>query len=91
MNKTVNYKGEKIKVSFEKPEEGFTRVIDKMEGIRIKEAHGTRVYAINKKHYTVGWTVRRKEKASIRLHFEGFSCGDSEKKMIEHIISKYGL
>lgn len=92
MRKTVNYNGEKIKVNFEKPDNGFTRIVDKMDKYgRITQAHGTRIYDINEKSYVVDWTVRRKEKASVRLHFEGFTCGDSEKKMIEHIISKYGI
>lgn len=89
MKKTVKYNGENIKVDFTTT--NFSREIDEMDGIRIKKAHGTNEFKINEKTYVVGWTMNRKEKSSIRLHFEGFTCGDSEKKMIEHIILKYGL
>ena len=89
MNKTVTYNGEKTKVTFEKA--NHTRVIDKMDGIRIADAHGTEDFIINGKTYQVEWTMKYKTTHSVQLHFAGFTCGDSEKKMIEHIISKYGL
>lgn len=89
MKKTVKYNNELIKVDFKT--KNFTREIDEMDGIRIKKAHGVNEFLINNKSYVVGWTMSKKEKPSTTLHFEGFSCGDSEKKMIEHIISKYGL
>lgn len=89
MQKTVKYKGENIKVLFEKANQ--TRVVDRMEGIRIVDAHGTKDYIINGKVYRVEWTMKYKNKHSVRLHFEGFTCGDSDKKMIEYIISKYGV
>lgn len=89
MKKTVKYNGENIKVSFTTI--NFTRVVDKMEGIRIVEAHGTEEFIINEKTYTVNWMMKHKTKPSIRLEFEGFICGDSEKKMIEHILEKYGI
>lgn len=89
MKKTVKYNGENIKVSFSKV--NFTRVVDKMEGIRIVEAHGTRDFVVNEKIYTVGWSMKYKTKPSVQLHFEGFTCGDPEKKMIEHILEKYGM
>ena len=89
MTKTVKYNGDDIKVTFEK--NNFTRVIDRMEGIRIADAHGTKDFIINGKRYQVQWTMKYKTKHSVQLHFEGFTCGDSEKKMIEHIISKYQI
>lgn len=89
MIKTVKYKGENIKVLFEKA--NHTRVVDRMEGIRIADAHGTKDFIINGKVYTVEWTMKYKNKHNVQLHFEGFTCGDSDNKMIEHIISKYGV
>lgn len=89
MQKTVKYNGENIKVNFKTANQ--TRTVDRMEGIRIADAHGTKDFIINGNVYQVGWTMKYKSTYSIRLHFEGFTCGDSEKKMIEHIISKYGL
>ena len=89
MKKTVKYNGEKIKVNFETS--NHTRVVDRMDGIRIADAHGTKDFIINGKVYQVGWTMKYKKTYSVQLHFEGFNCGDSEKKMIEHIISLHGL
>ena len=89
MKKTVKYNGENIKVEFETSNQ--TRVIDRMSGIRIADAHGVKVFTINGISYKVEWTMKYKNTHSVQLHFEGFTCGDSEKKMIEHIISKYGL
>jgi carbonic anhydrase len=89
MKKTVKYNGENIKVNFET--ENQTRVVDRMEGIKIADAHGTKDFVINAKAYKVEWTMKYKNTHSVQLHFEGFTCGDSEKKMIEHIISKHGL
>jgi len=90
MRKTVQYKGDKIKVEFTKI--NFTRVVDKqMPNGRIIEAHGTKDFIINNKTYQVEWTMKFKTTFSTRLHFEGYTCGDSEKKMIEHILEKYGL
>ena len=89
MNKTVKYNGENIKVKFET--KNHTRVVTRMEGIRIAEAHGTVDFVINEKIYTTSWDTRYKKVYSLQRHFEGFTCGDSEKKMIEFIISKYGI
>ena len=89
IKKTVKYNGENIKVDFQVV--NMTRIVDKLEGVRIVEAHGTHDFIINGKSYQVGWTMKNKNTSSVRLHFEGFTCGDSEKKMIEHIISKYGI
>jgi carbonic anhydrase len=89
MKKTVKYNGENIKVNFETANQ--TRVVDRMEGIRIADAHGTKGFVINAKVYKVEWTMKYKNTHSTQFHFEGFTCGDSEKKMIEHIISKHGL
>ena len=89
MNKTVQYNGEKIKVEFNTANQ--TRIIDRMDGIRVADAHGTKDFIINGKTYTTSWTMKYKNTHSVQLHFEGFTCGDSEKKMIEHIISKYGV
>ena len=89
MKKTVNYNGEKIKVNFIASNQ--TRVVDRMDGIRIADAHGTQDYKINDKFYKVQWVMKYNKTHSTQLHFEGFTCGDSEKKMIEHIIDKYGL
>lgn len=93
MKKTVNINGAKAKIDFAKA--NHTKVIDRMEGIQTAEAHGTVDYLINDKSYTVKWTVSRKPRIQrtlgLKLYFEGFSCGDNEKKMIEFIISKYGV
>jgi len=89
MKKTVNYNGKKIKVNFETS--NLTRVVDRMDGIRIADAHGCKDFIINGNPYKVEWTMRYKTTHSVQHHFEGFTCGNSEKKMIEHIISKYGL
>ena len=89
MKKTVKYKGIDIKVDFTKS--NHTRVIDEKIGDSIVKAHGTEIFTINGKSYLTNWSMRRKEKASTTLSFEGFSCGDSEKKIVEFIISKYGI
>lgn len=89
MKKTVKYNGENIKVNFETA--NLTRVVDRMDGIGIADAHGMEDFIINGKTFQVGWTMRYKKTHSVQLHFEGFTCGDSQKKMVEHIISKYGL
>jgi len=89
MKKTVKYNGENVKVNFETANQ--TRVVDRMDGIRIADAHGTKYFIINGKTYLVVWTMKYKNTHSVQLHFEGFTCGDSEKKMIEFIISKYGI
>ena len=89
MRKTVKYNGESIVVNFESANQ--TRIVDRMDGIRIADAHGTKDFIINSTSYKVEWTMKYKNTHSVLLHFEGFTCGDSEKKMIEHIISKYGL
>ena len=89
MKKTVKYNGENIKVDFVKT--NHTRVVTRMDGIRIADAHGTIDYTINGKTYTTTWTMTYNKVHSVQRHFEGFTCGDSEKKLIEHIISKYGI
>jgi carbonic anhydrase len=89
MKKTVKYNGENIKVNFETANK--TRVVDRMDGIRILEAHGTKDFIINGKAYKIEWTTKYNNTYSVKHHFEGFTCGDSEKKVIEHIISKYGI
>lgn len=71
--------------------DNHTRIVDRMEGIRIAEAHGTKDFIINGKRFKIEWTMTYREKHNVRLHFEGFSCADNDKKMIEHIISKYGV
>ena len=88
MIKTVKYNGNSIKVEFNKS--NHTRVIDEKIGDSITKAHGTETFTINGKSYVINWSMTRKEKASKTLSFEGFSCGDSEKKIVEFIISKYG-
>jgi hypothetical protein len=89
MKKTVNHKGQNIKVDFETANQ--TRVITTMDGVRIADAHGTKDFLINGKTYQVEWTMKYKKTHSVQFHFEGFTCGDSEKKMVEFIISKYGV
>ena len=89
MKKTVKYNGENIKISFEIANQ--TRIVDRMEGIRIADAHGTKEFNINGTIYLVQWTMKYKNTHSVQHHFEGFTCGDSEKKMIEYIISNYGI
>ena len=89
MKKTVTYQNEKIKVNFETS--NHTRIVDRMDGIRVADAHGSNDFIINGKTYRVEWTMKYKKTHSVQLQFEGFTCGDSEKKMIEFIISKYGI
>ncbi len=89
MKKTVTYNGQSIKVDFVKA--NHTRVIDKKNGLEIIEAHGTEDFIINGSTFTVQWTMKCKTVKSKQFHFEGFTCGDSEKKMAEFIISKYGI
>lgn len=90
MNKTVVYKGEKIKVNFRK--ENFTKIIDQIKTNKLPgKSHGTYDFIINDKTYLVHWSSIYKNTISTRLIFENFTCGHSEKKMIEHIISKYGI
>ncbi len=89
MKKTVKYNGENIKVDFRT--ENFTRVVDRMDGIRIADAHGTRDFIINGESYTISWSMKYKTTHSIQLHYNGFTCGDSEKKMIEHILKNKTL
>jgi hypothetical protein len=84
MKKAVKYNGESVKVDFDTANQ--TRIIDRMDGIRIADAHGTKDFIINGKTYLVQWTMRYKNSHSVQLHFEGFTCGNSEKKMIEHLI-----
>ena len=90
MKKTVKYNGENIKVNFEKS--NFTKIVDQFKTLKEPgKAHGTYDYHINDKTYIVNWSNVYKNTSSTQLNFEGFTCGDSEKKMIEHIISKHGL
>ena len=90
MKKVISYNGEKIKVYFRKA--NFSRNISRYASPTLMvEAKGTNDFIINGKSYTVSWHMKRKEKASTTLSFEGFTCGDNEKKMIEHIVEKYGI
>lgn len=90
VKKTIEYNGTKQKVDFVKS--NFTKVIDvqKTFGV-VGRAHGTCDYTINGTTYTIEWSSVYDRTISNKLSFEGFTCGDSEKKMVEHIISKYGL
>jgi hypothetical protein len=94
MKKTVKYNGKNIKVNFIKINNN-DRVVDEQKAFptynKITKAHGTYGFQINGKVFQVAWTMNFDKTASIQHHFEGFTCGDSEKKMIEYIISKYGL
>jgi hypothetical protein len=93
MKKIINYQGEKTKIDFRK--ENFTKVIDEKEGIQISKAHGTNDFIINGNRYTIKWELKkdpkRQRSGGIKLFYNGFSCPDNEKKMIEHIISVNGL
>ena len=89
MKKSVKYNGENFKINFES--KNTIRIIDRMEGIRIADAHGTKEFYINEKKYIINWNMKYKKTHSVTLSFEGFTCGDSEKKIIEFIISKYGI
>lgn len=97
-NKTVNYKGEKIKVKFEKTfstinvlqEEEQCKRTGKYLKSRIVEIDYT--FIINSKEYKVHSRYERDEKQSYRHTFEGFVfTQDNDKKIIEHIIAKYGI
>jgi len=90
MKKTIEYNGTKQKIDFVKS--NFTKVIDVQKKPNvIGKAHGTYDYNINGVTYKVEWSSVYDKRISNRLSFEGFTCGDSEKKIIEHIVSKYGL
>jgi len=94
MKKTVKYNGENIKVDFVKINNN-DRIVDEEQIFsdyrKVTKAHGTYGFEINGKVYQVKWTMNFAQTASVQHHFEGFTCGDSEKKMIEHIILKYGI
>lgn len=94
MKKTVKYNGENIKVNFNKIYNN-DRIIDEFKQFsdyrKITKSRGTYGFNINGKVYQVSWSMNFNSTASVQHHFEGFTCGDSEKKMIEHIISKYGI
>jgi len=89
MIKSVIYKNQAIKVDFKSV--NHTRIVDRMEGIRIADAHGTKDFIVNGKKYLINWSMKYKNVHSTQLSFNGFTCGDSDKKMIEFIISKYGI
>lgn len=94
MKKTVKYNGENIKVNFTRINNN-DRVIDAEQVFpnyrKITKSHGTYGFEINGKIYQVQWSMNFEQTASVQHHFNGFTCGDSEKKMIEHIISQHGL
>jgi hypothetical protein len=94
MKKTVKYNGKNIKVNFIKINNN-DRVVDEEKVFttytKITKSHGTYGFQINGKVFQVSWIMNFNQTASVQHRFEGFTCGDSEKKMIEHIISKYGL
>ena len=90
MNKTVNFKGGKVKVDFEKA--NFKReVLRQDKNGRILEAKGEEEFIINGKSYKVEWYLIVNKRPVLKMMFEGFECGDNQKKMIEFIISKYGI
>jgi hypothetical protein len=90
MKKTVVYNGENIKVIFTK--ENFEReILGYSQNGYPNHSKGTHDFVINSKKYTINWESRRDATASNTFKFEGFKCGDSEKKMIEFIIAKYGI
>jgi hypothetical protein len=92
MKKTVKYNGGNIQVDFETSSP--TRVITLKDkcGLILK-AHGTRAFMINGKSYPTQWTINKKcadSKSSTFLYYNDYKA-DSEKKIIEHILSIHGL
>jgi hypothetical protein len=88
--KTVKYNGENTRVTFE-------NIMLNKEVVSLckfgypNHYKGESKFTINNKDYIVNWENKKNETWSIVYEFEGFKCGDSHKKMIEFIISKYGL
>ena len=90
MKKTVNFKGEKVKIDFKK--DNYAKVIDRMYMGSIAECHGSEDFIINNKPYSVNFRMIRNNRYAVYTYtFEHYSCVDSEKKVIEFIIDKYGL
>lgn len=92
MNKKVTYKGKVVTVQFSK--DNFTKetiILDEKKRKGINK--GTRDFIINGTRYLVHWnnSFNGYDFSSSHMHFEGFTCCKSDKKMIEHIIEKYGL
>lgn len=86
MNKTVTYNGEKIKVEF--VSNHISRDFDSFD-----RKENTHEYVINGNLFKVNSTSTRGRsgKFSSSIMFEGQLFPDSEKKVIEHILSKYKL
>ena len=91
MKKTIKYNQQNIKVDFFKTNHVDIQKEKCQKTLRTIKANGTQDFVINGKVYKTEWETKFKTGYSVRLSFEGFTCGDSEKKMIEHIISKYGV
>ena len=90
MKKTVNFKGEKVKIDFKKDK--YAKVVDRMYMGSIAECHGSEDFIINNKPYSVNFRMIRNNRHYVCTYsFESFECNDSEKKVIEFIIDKYGL
>ncbi len=97
MKKLVNFKGEKIKVNFTYSAKQYN-VIQKYKDclkrrivIRPQIEKNILEFVINGKCYEVICNVVRAERTNFTYNFEGVKLPDSHKKIIEHIISKYGI
>ena len=97
MKKLVNFNGEKIKVEFSYNAKEYN-VIQKYKDclkrrivIQPQIEKNILEYKINGKSYEVICNVTRGEKLSCKHTFEGVTFPDNNKKIIEHIIAKYGI
>jgi hypothetical protein len=90
MNKTVTLNGQTTKVDL--VVNMVSRDVHKQDAQgRILHATGIKEFNIGGNVYPVKWEGKMNKSWSLTLEFDGFKCGDSEKKMTEFIISKYGI
>lgn len=101
--KTVHHNGEKIKVEY--TQEILFKKHDGQRDEKTKFGYSRQTeiqqWVINGKTYHILYTDtstykkcrrhRIKRVDSVRYSFEGFETNDNQKKLIEHIIGKYGL
>jgi hypothetical protein len=90
MTKLVKYNGQSLRITFNKIVLSGDSLSVCKNGYSIHNK-GVVKFIINNKEYLINWESKKNETWSINNEFEGFKCGDSDKKMIEFIISKYGI
>lgn len=97
MKKLVNFNGEKIRVEFDYCAKEYN-VIQKYKDclkrrivIQPQIEKNILEFTINGKSYEIICNVVTGEKTKYTYNFEGVILPDNHKKVIEHIISKYGI